>query len=338
MAKHFSVCPIRNVTSDDPAWHLPLKLGASLYFDEVSKVFEETGFNLLVPNFYTQEEVEALKKTRYGLVRYSECEERDNRDEDKESDRLLYPLYLGLKLIRPTAGKYQVLHYDMAQTLPRLPRGWRNDRGTLLSDCESLNTIRWKDLQELQVLAPCVLSTLSTAGNPIAQAVQSMEVGYRAEFSNVRHLLWVVGLDALFTSTEWENQGARVAVQRVEDFLGCGFEIYSENRADFESIDLKLPRTTLSETLQDVYKLRNQFAHGGWPDKAWAGKVCRRSANGLEDIYYATTLSEAASAILRGCLKKILADPALTAMFKDKAKMNAHFSRFVRKRKAPATP
>jgi hypothetical protein len=332
---HISICPIRNVTRDDLDEHLPLKLGTSLYFEEISKFIEETGFDALMHDFYSAKEVAKLKSTRYGLVRYFECEEY--HDEDKESNRVLYQLYLGLKLVRPTAGTYQVLHYDLAQASPRLPRGWRNNIGTLLSDCESLNTIRWKDLQELQALAPSILSVLSTAFSPIAQAVQSMEIGYRADFSHVRHLLWVVGLDALFTSTEWENQGAQVATGRIGDFLGRGFEIYAENRADFEFIDLKLPRSTLSETLQDVYELRNQFAHGRSPDKAWAGKACRRSVNGLEDIYYATMLSEAASAILRGSLKKILADRSLTAMFNDKAKMNAHFARFVRKRKTPAT-
>jgi hypothetical protein len=334
--RHISICPIRNVTRDGLDRHLPLKLGTSLYFDEVSKFIEETGFDALAHDFYSEKEIAKLSSTRYGLVRYFECEEYHN--EDEQSNRVLYQLYLGLKLVRPTTGTFQVLHYDAAQTPPRLPRGWRNNIGTLLSDCESLNRIRWKDLQELQALAPCILSALSAALSPIAQAVQSMEIGYRAEFSHVRHLLWVVGLDALFTSTEWKNRGADVAVQRIEHFLGASFEIYSENRADFEFIDLKLPRTTLSEVLQDVYELRNHFAHGRSPDKAWARKVCRRSANGLEDIYYPTMLSEAASAILRGALKKVLTDPSLTAMFNDKAKMNDHFARFVRKRKTPATP
>lgn len=287
-------------------------------------------------DLYAVRERETLKTTRYGLVRYFECEEA--HDGHEESNRTLYQVYLGLKLVRPTAGFYQALHYDITQTLPRMPAGSRNDRGTLLADCELLNTIQWKHLLELKRLMPSVLSTLNAVQSPIGQAVQNMEIAYREDFYNARHLLFVVALDALFTSTEWENQGAHVAVQRIENFLGGGFEIYSENRADFESIGLKLPRTTLAETLKDVYKLRNHFAHGRWLDKAWAGKVCRQGANGFEDIYYVTVLTEAASAILRGCLKKILADSTLIEMFNDKTKMNSHFGRFVRRRKATAKP
>jgi hypothetical protein len=198
---------------------------------------------------------------------------------------------------------------------------------------ERLNTIRWKDLRELAKLAPSILKSLKTSSLPIAQAVQSLEIGYRADFFNVRHLLWVIGLDALFTSTEWQNRGTEVAVGRIKDFLGLDFEIYPEEAPTGLP---SLGSLNLEGVLGDVYDLRNNLAHGTWPNKPWATKVSRRSADGLEDIYYATVLSEAASSILRGCLRKILADDQLVEMFNDKTKMNSHFAQrdLVRKKKA----
>jgi hypothetical protein len=262
---------------------------------------------------------------------------KTGRAEDRKSEEMLYRLYLGLKVIRPTRGRYQVLHYDMNLPVPRLPRGYRNDYGTIICDCEllNLNSLRWKDFQDLVAVARSILGTLNDARNPVSQAVQSLEIGYRADFLNVRHLLWVVGLDALFTSIEWENQGIEVSVGRITHFLGLDFAIYSEKpHYDYDS-GPTLPNIRLSDVLRDVYRLRNDFAHGTWPDKQWAGKVSRRSADGSRDIYYAEVVSEAASISLRGCLKKILADAQLVQMFTDKTRMNAHFAAcgLVRKRK-----
>ena len=327
--QHISICPVLVgyggyglVNSE-----LPLRLSESLYFEDVSEIVEKMTFDPLVPQFYSRSEADRLKQTRYALTRRFECADRDRHVMDEESAKLLYELYLGLKVIRPTAGRYQVLHCETGRPTPRLPRGSRNDYGTILCDCELLNTIRWKDLQELAAIATGILSTLKEARNPISQAVQSLEIGYRADFLNVRHLLWVIGLDALFTSIEWENRGSRVTVKRIVDFLGPDFPIYPEKpRLDY---DLQAPPNIsmpLNLALRDIYRLRNDFAHGTWPDKKWAGRVCRRSLDGSRDIYYAEVLSEAASAVMRACLKHILSDLKLVEMFNEKTKMNAYYA------------
>jgi hypothetical protein len=341
-ARHTSICPIPSayLGGDWSESSLPLKIADSLYFADVSQTTRETSFDAFAPHFFSKSEADGLKRIRYGLVHHFECADSERSGEEEKSVRLLYQLYLGLKVIRPHAGRFQVFHYDMSQSIPRMPRVERNDHATILCECELLNSIRWVDLQELVAFAPSILIILKTAVPPISQAIQSLEIGYRADFLNVRHLLWVVGLDALFTSTEWENQGAKLTAKRVRYFLGSRFQIYSGEH--FPDLGLPVPTSpSLSATLRDIYKLRNHFAHGAWPDKQWAGKVWRRSADSCRDIYYSEMLSEAASSILRGCLKKILADKQSVEMFNDKAKMNAHFAQLglVRKKKAKcATP
>jgi hypothetical protein len=327
LARHISICPIswNCLGVDYPASSLPLRFADSLYFADVSEIIREAAFDTLAPQFYNPSEASALKRIRYALVRHFDCEDSEKPSEDEKSANILYRLYLGLKVIRPSAGRYQVLHFEMSQSPPRLPRGSRNDYATILSDCDCLNSIRWSDLQELAAVAPSILSVLKQGALPISQAIHNLEIGYRADFVSVRHLLWVVGLDALFTSTEWENQGARLATSRITDFLGTDFRIYSEiPAAELGMPVLSSPK--LSETLPDVYRLRNHFAHGAWPDKHWAGRVCRRSVDYTRDIYYSELLSEAASAILRGCLRKVLSDKQMIDIFNDKAKMTAHFA------------
>ena len=304
---------------------MPFRLCSDCFVENISVLIEETAFNLLTPQPYSQAEVEGLKQTRYGLVRRFQCELQDRPSEDEKSAAELYKLYLGLKILHPTRGRFQVLHYSVSDSAPRLPRGSKNDFATIVCDWEGLNYIRWTDVCELARLASSLIATLSDHRNPISQAVHNLEIGYRADFLNVRHLLWVIGLDALFTSTERENQGKEVAIKRISDFLGSDFQIYS---ADAVS-ELSTPIPTqvkLTAALGDCYRLRNDFAHGTWPDKAWAGTVSRRSADGARNVYYAEVLSEAACSILRGCLKRILSETDLVKMFSDKQKMNMHFA------------
>ena len=328
-SQHISTCPIsaHYLEEESAGVKLPLKLAESLYVEDVSDILEKTNFDPLIDQFYSKSEVESLRRTRYALTRRFACEDWVSHEENRNSEALLYQLYLGLKMIRPSGGRFEVLHYDLDQAVPRLPRGSRNDYSTIPCDCDLLI---WpfnlqSDLDELAALTPSILGTLKDARNPISQAVNSLEIGYRGDFLNVRHLLWVIGLDALVTSTEWENRGKEVAIERVTDFLGTNFEIYPEKPHPNYSSGPTLPNLKLKEVVHDVYRLRNDFAHGTWPDKAWAGKVSRRSADDARDIYYAEVLSEAASSILRGCLRKIFADPHFVQRFRDKTKMNDHF-------------
>jgi hypothetical protein len=337
-SRYISICPILAINAESH-WlnsSLPVKIADSLFFADVSEIIRETTFASLTPLLLSKSEADGLKHLRYALVRHFECRDAERPFEEEESANLLYRLYLGLKVIRPSSGRFQVFHYEMSQTPPRLPRGSRNDYATILCDsCECLNRMRHEDLQELVTLAPSILSVFQKGALPVSQATQSLEIGYRADFLNVRHLLWVVGLDALFTSTEWENQGAKLSAKRITNFLGSDFQIYSGEHFT----DLGLPAPTnppLNKTLRDIYRLRNHFAHGAWPDRQWAGKVWRRSADSCRDIHYSELLSEAASSILRGCLRKILSDKQSVEMFNDKAEINAHFAQLglVRKKKA----
>ncbi|MGH9726396.1 MAG: hypothetical protein ACRD41_15140 [Candidatus Acidiferrales bacterium] len=325
-SRYISVCPIStdyNAT-DSLAPLVPIKITDSIFVENISEIIRQTPFKSLTPHFLSETEAAALRRTQYALVRHFDCAFADRPAENERSANLLYQLYLGLKVIRPTAGKFLILHYDLGTPSPRLPDGSRNDYGTIVCDYERLNRIRQEDIQELAALAPLILGALKSAPNPIAQAVHNLEVGYRTDFAYVRHLLWVVGLDSLVTSQVPKRFGKGVAVPRITSFLEPTFQIYPEKGSPGFDLPI-LPDTTLQETIGDIYDLRNSFAHGDWPDKARFGQICRRSLDGTEDIDYSTVLCEAASSILRGCLKKILADVSTVEIFNHKSKMNAYF-------------
>ena len=276
------------------------------------------------PLLVSESEVTRLEQIRYALVRDLECEEADRPAEYEKSANALYHLYLGLKVIRPCAGVFQVFHYDLTERTSRLPRAERNNRETILCDYDVLNSVRWSDLQELMTLAPSILRVVSQ-DSLITDFAGDSKPGNRIprNFANVRHLLWVVGLDALFNSKKRTYREADLTRRRVIDFLGNDFPIYSDQRSPYLPTLIGL---SLKDSLSEMYVLRNHFAHGTWPDKQWAGRVCRRSADGTADIYYGDLLAEAASSILRGCLRKILAKDEFVDLFNNKAKMHAHFA------------
>lgn len=329
MIPHISVLPI------DVSWdfigpnesnpgRLPFPVVDSVFLEDVAGVIAQTNF--IWTRYVSEEEIKSLEHIRYALVHHFEVksERLHERPKDENSKNLLYRLHLGLKIIRPTRARFQVFTFNMQDPIPRTPRWDRNDYGTILCDYED-GLIQSHDIEELAASASSILRVLGKPTSPISQAIQSLEIGYRSEWFNVRHLLWVVGLDALFTSTEWENRGSETAIDRICNFLGDRFRIYNED--SLLSVGLPpLPDITLGEVLDDMYRLRNSFAHGRWPDKEWTGKVCRRSKDGTRDIHYAEVLAEAASVCLRGCLRKMLADKQLVEMFNEKAQMNAHFT------------
>jgi len=243
--------------------------------------------------------------------------------EKETSKNQLYRLYLTLKIIRATKERFLVLHYTLGDGNPRVEDSWRNEFDSELLDCEYGFSICPGDLYELARVAPQSLPILGNRTLSVTQAIYNLEIGCRAEFFNVRHLLWVVGLDALFSSKQWEHRGADVIKKRIALFLGEDFAIYPDKR------ELHLPRLigmSLRDSLDEIYKLRNHFAHGTWPDKSWAGKVCRPRAVGTGDVNYSGILVEAAAATLRGCLRKILSDDEWVSMFNDKKRMNAYFA------------
>lgn len=297
----------------------------SIKFEDVSALMEQTP-----PDFWTtwshdfgQSETNRLRNTRYALVRRFECAGSEEAFEREKSKKLLYQFYLSLKVIRATKERFVVLPYTLGKGDPIVRDPWRNEFDNQLLDCEFGFPVRPGDLCELARISQQSIGILGDRRLPITQATYNLEIGYRAEFFNVRHLLWVVGLEALFSSRKRGHQGADVVKMRALNFLGEDFAIYDNQR---ESGLPRLIGISLRDALNEIYVLRNHFAHGTWPQNQWAGKVCRPLVFGTGHVTYSGMLLEAAASILRGCLRKILADDKWVSMFNDKKKMNAYFA------------
>jgi hypothetical protein len=324
-SSYASVFPIP-VDAYERSWsesELLVQINESIRIEDVSDLIQKTPFEFWTEwsHEHGERECKRLRNTRYALVRRFECATSEDVAEKEISKNLLYRLYLSLKVIRASKERFVALHYLVGKGNPTVRGSWRNEFDSELLDCEFEFPIRPEDLRELANVARQSLAIFANRTLSVTQAAYSLEIGYRAEFVNVKHLIWVVGLDALFSTDK--NTTSAVVKKRISDFLGEDFVMYPDQR------EIDLPRLiglSLNDALEEIYKLRNHFAHGTWPDSRWAGKVCRPRALGTGDINYSGMLLEAAVAILRACLRKILNDNELMDMFNNKAKMHAHFA------------
>jgi hypothetical protein len=124
-----------------------------------------------------------------------------------------------------------------------------------------------------------------------------------------------------------------VATERIKKFLGPEFSIYKDGDLPFY---IPTPTQTVADVAQDVYRLRNFFAHGEWPGTDWTQRNLRQGV-GDDPITYADMLREATSVLLRASLAKILKNDLLD-LFGNKQKMNSYFAQFGLVRKSKRRP
>jgi len=91
-------------------------------------------------------------------------------------------------------------------------------------------------------------------------AMQYHDAGHwEDKFWKPRFTLWVSGIEALFATDDTNHGGRLVTSERVKYFLGVDTNIYEPG--DIPSY-LPQAKFTVSEIIEDVYKLRNYIVHG----------------------------------------------------------------------------
>jgi hypothetical protein len=174
-----------------------------------------------------------------------------------------------------------------------------------VSSCDAANSVRKKDAELLRTIVPTLLTVYQTDRQPIKRAIRILELGYISKFSDVKQLMWVTALDALFTSAR--NWGSDLAIRRIQHFIGAETRIYEE--ADFPSYVL-VPSLTVAQVLPDIHKLRNKFAHGEWVPAEFLDRHGYSGKAG-DSLKYADVLLEATGIILRMGLIKILRESSV---------------------------
>lgn len=309
---------------------LPFEVGPGVYLADISEQMKEADYSLWAREYLSTSDVKKIRAWHYALVNYYNEEEYAHTQVQESSRELVHRVFLGLRIVRPSWVPYQYLHAQVRSDGSFDPSGFSQAQQRLtVPFCDSLTPVRRKDAELLKAIVPVLLRAYETDCEPVKRAIRILELGYISEFPDVKQLMWVTGLDALFTSTK--NWGASLAIRRIEHFLGPETPIYEQ--ADFPSYVL-VPTLSVKEVLPDIYRMRNKFAHGEWVPNEYL-KRGGYSGKAGEALSYADVLLEATSIVFRLALTKILKHSLLDT-FGTKDELDWYFSRFglVRKRKS----
>ena len=308
--------------------HLPFQVGPGVDLADIHNQMQSADFSLWAREHLSQHEVKELREWRYALVHSYEAEEWLHSDPEVRSRELGQQIFLGLRIVRPSPTPYQYLQARVRSNGSFDPFSFSKAETNLtVPSCDSISPVRRQDAELLKAITPALIEANETDCKPLRRAVRILELGYISEF-DVKQLIWVTGLDALFTSSK--HWGADVAISRVQHFLGPDRPIYKP--ADFPSYVL-VPDFTVKDVLPDIYKLRNKFAHGEWVPQEFLNRPGYSGKAG-ESLNYADVLLEATSIIFRAALTKIFGE-SLLELFCKKEELDKYFAGFglVRRKK-----
>jgi len=300
---------------------LPFEVGPGVFLADVHEQMKNADYSLWAKRYLSKADVEELQGWHHALIHYFDAEEYLTSDPEERSRELVHRVFIGLRVVRPSWVPYQYLRAVVRSDGSFDPSGFSKAEGRLsVSSCDAANFIRKKDAELLRSIVPTLLSAYESDCAPVKRAVRILELGYISEFIDVRQLMWVTALDALFTSAN--HWGSDLGARRIQHLIGPDTQIYEP--ADFASY-MHVPSLTVRQVLRDIYKLRNKFAHGEWVPKEFLDKSGYLGKAG-EYLNYADVLLEATGIILRMSLVRILTQ-GLLEIFRTKDALDWYFSR-----------
>jgi hypothetical protein len=309
--------PFMDDNDDFSSKHLPFEVGPGVYLADIHEQMENADLSLWARDYLSKEDVKKIQDWQYALVNYYDEEQYLQSDSEELSRELVHRIFIGLRIVRPSWVPYQYLHAQIRPDGGFEPSGFmRAEMRLTVFPCDSWAPIRRKDAEMLRVIVPALLKAYETNCQPVTRAMRILEVGYISEFPDVKQLMWAIGLESLFTSSE--HSGAQLAIHRIRQFLGSKTPVYEQS--DFQR-HVSVPSLTLKNVLGDIYDVRNKLAHGEWIPKEYLEKP---GYNGGA-CSYGDILLEATGIVLRLALIKILRESLLEA-FGTKDNLDRHFS------------
>jgi hypothetical protein len=284
---------------------LPFAVQRGLTIENVEHLLPQDAFDLWKA-MLGESLSEKVGKVKHALVHRYEM--GDDRSDFEESStvfatsclRLIRPMRQGVLAfargqIREDGG-FDVTGFDLSE----------RPNGVEVVEAHKLSTLRYEDALSLRLLIPEFIRAMKGEFWKFRMAVQFHDLGYFQLHWKPKFLLWTSALESIFTSHSREHQGSRVAVARINWFLGEKTRIYPPRDWPSAVPDCTL---TLGDVLNDLYELRNYVAHGDKVPDSFFNTFPRTGING--GISKVEVLCETASLVIRASLIKILRERLL---------------------------
>jgi hypothetical protein len=296
---------------------LPFEICPNVFLADIRNQMKDLDLTLWGREYLSKHDIEKIQGWECALVHHYDEEEYFHTEAEQRSRELLSKVFIGLRIVRPSRIPYQYLHARVQSNGALDPSAFsRAEVPLTVLPCDTWTPIRRKDADLLKAIAPTLLKAYAINCQPVKRAMRILETGYVSPFVDVKQLMWVTGLESLFTSTTYN--GASVAMNRIRRFLGSKTQIYEQT--DFP-VTMSLPSLTLKNVLGDIYRVRNRLAHGEWVPE----EFLKRPGYAGGPKSYADVLVEATGVVLRLALIKIL-NESLLETFGDKDKLDRYFS------------
>jgi hypothetical protein len=317
--KNLIIAPLK-----DRQWNLrsklPLELADRFAVRDVSGVLAKDSLQLW-EEYVSKKQMEEVETWHDSLVREYDDQTSDGTDDE----RLLYYAIAHLRIISPnrTSGSDRIKGSTRKEGL-LVSQYTYTVQPIFLEDCEFGFEISVPALESLRLWMPWIEEFCRDWRKyyPLYVSMRLSEKAYLENDLDIRHLLRVAAIEALFGSEKVFGQNA--VVPRVMRFVGQGkkVDLYSSYRSEFQHLP-KLPLT--EQLLRDMYVLRNKIAHGDRIPEKWKKEPLRHATLDHRPLMHADILREAATAVLRLSWGRIVPE-RLQSVFADKAQMEAFLS------------
>lgn len=221
--------------------------------------------------------------------------------QDEDSKDLLRTAFACLRLVKPTSTPFSVIQFRKTEQ----PSGDDQysfsppDKKVYLPRSEVFNRITISDLEELRRSWPPYRKLRTLGPGHLRRATRYYETGYELKDGDIQFTTWVAGIEALYANGE-EPCSADVIKARIFQAIGPETDIYR----DLEYSFYRPTSTSVKKVIDDIFELRNRFAHGAWAPPPWLQEGSS-SAIGAP-VAWAEVLRDAANFILRTGLRNTL--------------------------------
>jgi hypothetical protein len=295
---------------------LPFAVTSDVCLADVSEQMKHLDLDLWGREYLSKHDIGQIRGWKHALIHSYSEEEYLHGSPQEQSRELLHKIFIGLRIVQPSRTPFQYLHARLKPDGSLDPSAFsRAEMPLTVCSCDNLIPTRRSDAELLKTITPSLLAAYESKCQPVTRAISVLETGYNSRSVDVKLLLWVSGIEALFASSNYN--GASIVTLRVKHFLGSKTEVYDSTA--FPSF-LLMPKLRLKDVLDDIYRMRNRVAHGEWIQKEFLDKPGHRG--GAHS--YADIVLEATGITLRFALIKLLKD-SLLEIFGDKENLDRYF-------------
>ncbi len=265
----------------------------SVTFGSISNWLSPSNFELW-KEYVSEKQRKQLSAADFALIHTFKSSGHVGKEEQVSQD-LLNKVATCLRIIRPTRSRSPFIQLRLLDSGAADVFSFTQPIDQPMNAPQSvvLNTVRTSDLRELQRTIGKFLRLAAGDTYEFNRAVRYFMAGYmQIDDPVIQIMVWTAGIEALLSTCEFPGD----SLSKLFQLIDPNWNIYED--AGFQQF---VPvQVRLDSVAENLFLLRNRFAHGGWVPPEWANKEARPPIG--RSVEYADMIREAAAAILRKLL------------------------------------